>query len=100
MNPKKEDSDAVSLIGEFEAKNALLRREKETAEKMLEYERNKFKRQLQAKEAGIAEELAEAISLEIQAIRDLCGYITEDDSRRIQRRLQRIDEILKGFCKG
>lgn len=64
---------------------------------MLEYERNKFERQMQSKEAGIAEQLAGDIELEIQAIRETTEYIDEDNQRRIRRRLQRIDDILQEF---
>lgn len=77
-------------IEELEAENASL-------QGMLAYERNKFARQMKEKEAGIAEQLSEAIALEVQAIRELCGYVEEDDRRRILRRLRRIDDILQNF---
>lgn len=81
-------------------KIAQLEQEKNDAESMLEYERNKFERQLREKEAGIAEQLSNAISLEIQALREIIEYIDEDNQRRIHRRLQRIDDILQEFVNS
>ena len=60
----------------------------------LEYERNKFSVLLADKERGIMEELRDQIALEMQAIRDLLEYVDGEDSRRIRRRLDRIERIL------
>lgn len=87
-------------IAQLEKENARYKQEINDAENMLAYERNKFERQLQEKEAGIAEQLSNAISLEIQALREIIEYIEEDDRRRIQRRLLRIGDILKEFANS
>lgn len=87
-------------IAQLEKENARYKQEINDAENMLAYERNKFERQLQEKEAGIAEQLSNAISLEIQALHEIIEYIEEDDRRRIQRRLLRIGDILKEFANS
>lgn len=94
---KGDNADLIARIEALEKENARYRQERTDAERMLEYERNKFERQMQSKEAGIAEQLAGDIELEIQAIRETTEYIDEDNQRRIRRRLQRIDDILQEF---
>ena len=94
---KGDNADLTAHIEALEKENARYRQERTDAERMLEYERNKFERQMQSKEAGIAEQLAGDIELEIQAIRETTEYIDEDNQRRIRRRLQRIDDILQEF---
>ena len=94
---KGDNADLIARIEALEKENARYRQERTDAESMLEYERNKFERQMQSKEAGIAEQLAGDIELEIQAIRETTEYIDEDNQRRIRRRLQRIDDILQEF---
>ena len=69
------------------------------AENMLSFERNKFQRLMETREAGIAEELSDRLKLELQAIGEIAEYLGDDDKRRIQRRLQRIDKILSAFGK-
>lgn len=97
---KGDNADLIARIETLEKENARYRQERTDAESMLEYERNKFERQMQSKEAGIAEQLAGDIELEIQAIREIIEYIDEDNQRRIRRRLQRIDDILQEFGGG
>lgn len=94
---KGDNADLIARIEALEKENARYRQERTDAESMLEYERNKFERQMQSKEAGIAEQLAGDIELEIQAMREIIEYIDEDNQRRIHRRLQRIDDILQEF---
>lgn len=87
----------LEKINNLEEEQVRLREERTSAEDMLEYERNKFQRQMETKEAGLADQLSEDLSLEIQAIRETVEYIDEDNQRRILRRLQRIDKILHEF---
>ena len=94
---KGDHADLVAKIEALEAENARYCQERTDAESMLEYERNKFERQMQSKEAGIAEQLADDIDLEIQAIRETIEYVDEGNKKRIRRRLQRIDDILHEF---
>lgn len=94
---KGNNANLVSRIENLEAESARYRQERTEAEGRLEYERNKFERQIEMKEAGIAEELSGDIELEIQAIREIIEYIDSDDQRRIRRRLQRIDDILQEY---
>lgn len=74
-----------------------LREEREAAENMLDYEKNKFKKQLETQEAGLAEQITADIALELQAIRDLVEYLDADDQKRFRRRLDRIDRYLQEF---
>ena len=94
---KQAHADLLKEIQEMESENQLLSKAKADAENMLEFERNKYQLQMQTKEAGIAEQLSEDLKLEIQAIKETVEYIDEDNKRRIQRRLQRIDKILHEF---
>ena len=64
---------------------------------MLEFERNRFQLQMKSKEAGLANLLARKIGLEILAIRETAEYVDDDNRRRLYRRLDRIDDILKNF---
>lgn len=73
------------------------REECEAAENRLDYEKNKFEKQLKTQEAGLAEQITSDIALELQAIRDLVDYLDEDDQKRFRRRLDRIDCYLKEF---
>lgn len=82
---------------ELLAVNAALRTELMAAEDMLEFERNKFEKLLITQEADIAERISTSISLELQAIRDLACYLGEDDRKRFNRRLDRIDRYLSEF---
>lgn len=90
-------ADLIEKVRNLETERDRLREERIAAEGMLEYERNKFHRQMETKEAGLADQLSENLSLEIQAIRETVEYVDEDNQRRILRRLQRIDKILQEF---
>lgn len=90
-------ADLVEKNRQLEKELDRLSKDRTAAEDMLEYERNKFKRQMETKEAGLAEQLSDNLSLEIQAIRETVEYVDEDNQRRILRRLQRIDKILHEF---
>ena len=74
-----------------------LSEERDAAENMLAYEKNKFEKQLKTQETGIADQLAADIGLELQAMRDLVEYLDESDQKRFRRRLDRIDRYLQGF---
>ena len=94
---KANHADLVTRIETLESENDQLRKDRSAAESRLEYETNRYVRQMQTKEEGIAEQLAGDIELEIQAIRETLEYVDEDNQRRIRRRLQRIDDILSDF---
>lgn len=94
---KREHADLVARLESLESEGAQLRKERSEAESMLEYERNRYQQQMLTKEAGLAEQLASALKLEIQAIRETAEYIDEDNQVRILRRLNRIDDILMEF---
>ena len=87
--------ELLHQIDHLKSENESLEQQKTTAENMLDYEKNKFERQLDLKEAGIAEQFSDDIGLELQAIRELTEYLEEGDQRRIRRRLNRIDSILQ-----
>lgn len=89
---------------EAEQRNALLeiqaqqlREERDAAENMLAYEKNKFETQLRSQEVGLADQLSADIDLELQALRDLVEYLDEPDQKRFRRRLDRIDRFLREF---
>lgn len=89
---------------ELQEENALLRtdiqqlsEERDAAENMLDFEKNKFEKQLETQEAGLAEQMTADIALELQAIRDLVEYLDPDDQKRFRRRLDRIDRYLQEF---
>ena len=94
---KGSHADSVRRIEELEAECAMLRKEREEANNLLEYERNRFQLQIQSKEEGLAEQLSEEIAIEIQSIRETAEYVDKDNRYLIYRRLQRIDDILKEF---
>lgn len=71
--------------------------ERNAAENMLAYEKNKFERQLQSQADGLKAELLIDIGLEMQALRELAEYLSEDDRRRFLRRFDRIDQYLQEF---
>jgi len=90
-------SDSAKRIEELEAECARLRKSLKAAEDLLEFERNRFQRQMKSKEAGLAKLLSKKIGLEIQAIRETAEYVDADNQRRLYRRLVRIDDILRNF---
>ena len=94
------NDQAVWYQQKMQRKIRYLEKQYIAATNMLEYERNKFQRLLEMKEAGIAEELSENLSLELQAIYDIAEYVDDDNKRRIVRRLNRINDILDRFVNG
>lgn len=61
---------------------------------MLEFERNKSARLLAMANGSIADHLHKAIALDLDAMRETAKYLNPDDSKRITRRLDRIDRVL------
>lgn len=94
---KGSHADSVRQIEELEEECAQLKKDREAADNMLEFEKNRFQRQMQSKDAGLAKQLSKKIELEIQAIRETAEYVDEDNQRRLYRRLGRIDDILRNF---
>lgn len=66
-------------------------------EDLLAFERNKYERLLREQGAGIAEEIADTIELELIAIEDIAQHINPDDTARITRRVKRIREFLREY---
>ena len=67
------------------------------AEGMLEFERNKYEKILQAQGSALAKKLKQDISLEVLALRDMTEGLSDLNNRRFTRRLNRIDEYLDEF---
>lgn len=97
---KGDHADLVARIEALEAENERYCKERDDAENMLEFETNRFERQLRSKRADLAKRLNRAIELELQAIRETTEYIDENNQRRIRIRLQQIDDILHEFGGG
>ena len=72
-------------------------KERNDAENLLEFEKNKFEKQLESQEAGVADHLSSEIGLELLALRDLVEHLAEDEQKRFRRRLDRIDRYLSEF---
>lgn len=94
---KEEKHTLEEEIFTIKMHNDQLVEERNAAENMLGYEKNKFEKQLQSQEAGLAGQISADISLELQALRELVEYLGEDDQRRFRRRLDRIDRYLQEF---
>ena len=90
-------ADPALQIKKLEEECEHLRKDLKAVENMLEFERNRFQLQMKSKEAGLANLLSRKIGLEIQAIRETAEYVDDDNRRRLNRRLGRIDNILKSF---
>lgn len=71
--------------------------ERDAAENMLDYEKNKYEKQLDAQGADLAEQLTYDIGLELEALRDLVNHLDSNNQRRFLRRLDRIDCYLREF---
>ena len=89
--------DLTEQIEQLSQENIQLKQNNISAENMMEFERNKYERQMMLKEQGIARHLSKKLNLELQSIRESIKYIGEDDRLRIARRLDRIDKILQGL---
>lgn len=71
--------------------------ERDAAENMLEYEKNKYEKQLKARGAGLAKRLAYDIGLELETLWDLIEYLEPDDQRRFRKQLDCIERSLREF---
>lgn len=94
---KNAHRDLTEQIEQLSQENIQLKQNNISAENMMEFERNKYERQMMLKEQGIARHLSKKLNLELQSIRESIKYIGEDDRLRIARRLDRIDKILQGL---
>lgn len=94
---KKRNLELQEYIEALKKNNEQLADERDATENMLEYEKTKFKKIIQTREAGIAEQISNDIGLELLAMRDLVEYLEEDDKQRFRRRLDRIDRYLQEF---
>lgn len=94
---KTQNMELHEKVGLLRNQAQQLSEERDAAENMLAYEKNKFERQLRSQEMGLADQLASDIGLELQAMRDLVEYLDESDQKRFRRRLDRIDRYLQGF---
>ena len=90
----------LQRIAELEAENKELRAGIKSAEDMLDYERNKYERLLVQADSDIAEKIRHWIGLELEGIRDVAAHVPENDSRRIIRRLDRIERYLSEILDG
>ena len=90
-------SDKLAILG---SEVQRFKDERDAAENMLEYEKNKFSNLLQSQKSGLAQQLSADIALEIEALRGLLEYLDEADQKRIRRRLDRIDGYLEDFGGG
>lgn len=75
----------------------ILEKQRDDAENMLEYERNKFARIMQSRESGIAEQIADDIELELNAIAETAEFLEDLNKRRILKRVKQIHEILSDY---
>ena len=71
--------------------------ERDAAENMLDYEKNKYEKQLDAQGADLAEQLYYDIGLELEALRELVDHLDLNNQRRFLRRLDRMDRYLREF---
>lgn len=94
---KAYNQDVSLRNAELTAQIEQLQAEKEAAENMLDFEKNKFEKQLESQEAGVADQLSSDIGLELLALRELVEYLPEDQQKRFRRRLDRIDRYLHEF---
>lgn len=91
---KNAHRDLTEQIELLTNENEQLKRDNTSARNKLEFERNKYERQMILAESEISDQLAKELHLELQAIRETAEYVAEADRRRICRRLDRIDDIL------
>lgn len=87
----QELQDQVVSLG---AQIQQLTEERNQAENMLEFEKNKFAHQIKSQEAGVSKQLSYEIGLDLQDLRELVEHLNDADKRRIIRRLDRIDRTL------
>lgn len=71
--------------------------ERDAAENMLDYEKNKYEKQLDAQGADLAEQLSYDIGLELEALRELVDRLEPNNQRRFLRRLDRMEQYLREF---
>ena len=84
-------------IGTLRDQAQQLSEERDAAENMLDYEKNKYEKQLDAQGADLAEQLMYDIGLELEAIRGLVDRLDQNNQRRFLRRLDRMEQYLREF---
>lgn len=94
---KTHNQELQNNIDALNAEKEQLSKDRDAAESMLEYEKNKFAKLLQSQKSGLADQLTADIALELQALRELVEYLEPDDQKRFRRRLDRIDGYLQEF---
>ena len=94
---KAHSQELQDTIDTLNTQTVQLAQERDAAESMLEYEKNKFVKLLQSQKSGLADQLTADIALELQALRELVEYLESDDQKRFRRRLDRIDGYLQEF---
>ena len=94
---KTHNQELQDNIDALNAEKEQLSKDRDAAESMLEYEKNKFAKLLQSQKSGLADQLTADIALELQALRELVEYLEPDDQKRFRRRLDRIDGYLQEF---
>ena len=94
---KAQNQALQEQIDALHAENGQLIQDREAAENMLEYEKNKFAKLLQSQKSGLADQLTADIALELQALRELVEHLEPGEQNKINRRLNRIDEYLREF---
>lgn len=87
----------IERIEQLKAENEQLRKERDAAKNMLEFEQSKHDHQLRTLEESLAERLANDIRLELQAIREIADYVDGKDKNRLVRRVNCIEECLSRF---
>jgi regulator of replication initiation timing len=74
-----------------------LTEERNAAENMLDFERNKYELQLKTRSSGLAKQLTYEIGLELETLRDLVEGLDSNNQRRFGRRLNSIEQYLREF---
>lgn len=74
-----------------------LTEERNAAENMLDFEKNKYELQLKTRSSGLAKQLTYEIGLELETLRDLVEGLDSNNQRRFGRRLDSIEQYLREF---
>ena len=74
-----------------------LTEERNAAENMLDFEKNKYELQLKTRSSGLAKQLTYEIGLELETLRDLVEGLDPNNQRRFGRRLDSIEQYLREF---
>lgn len=94
---KTRNLDLHEKIGILQDQAQQLSEERDAAENMLDYEKNKYEKQLDAQGADLAAQLMYDIGLEVEAIRGLVDRLDPNNQRRFLRRLDRMEQYLREF---